>query len=106
VCVGRERQGFTIYRNSLTTDFYQPDCRNVYPEGDSMIFQQDGAASRTSKVTKEHLDEEVPIYIKKTSGRLSRPIAILWIVSACWTHSHRRCIGAALKNALRRNSSK
>jgi hypothetical protein len=29
------------------------------------IFQQDGATSRTSKVTQEHLDEEVPEFIKK-----------------------------------------
>jgi hypothetical protein len=29
------------------------------------IFQQDGATSRTSKVSQEHLDEEVPEFIKK-----------------------------------------
>jgi hypothetical protein len=27
------------------------------------IFQQDGATSRISKVTQEHLDEEVPEFI-------------------------------------------
>jgi hypothetical protein len=48
------------------------------------IFQQDGATSRTSKVTQEHLDEEVPEFIKKTSGRCSRPIAILWIIMCMW----------------------
>jgi hypothetical protein len=45
------------------------------------IFQQDGATSRTSKVTQEHLDEEVPEFIKK---RRSRPIAILWIIMCMW----------------------
>jgi hypothetical protein len=29
------------------------------------MFQQDGATSRTSKVTQDHLDEEVPEFIKK-----------------------------------------
>jgi hypothetical protein len=48
------------------------------------IFQQDGATSRTSKATQERLDEEVPEFIKKMSGRRSRPIAILWIIMCMW----------------------
>jgi hypothetical protein len=48
------------------------------------IFQQDGAISRTSKVTQEHLDEEVPEFIKKTRACRSRPIAIRWIIMCMW----------------------
>jgi hypothetical protein len=71
------------------------------------IFQQDGATSRTSKVTQEHLDEEEPEFIKKSSGCRSRPIAILWIIMCIWDSlSEKVYCGAALKNSLRRNSSK
>jgi hypothetical protein len=44
------------------------------------IIQQDETTARTSKVTQEYLDEEMPEFIKKTSGHRSRPIAIQLII--------------------------
>jgi hypothetical protein len=49
-------------KNSLTTDFSQT-VEICTPSGDD-IFQQDGATSRTNKVTQEPLDEEVPRFNK------------------------------------------
>jgi hypothetical protein len=44
---------------SQTVEMCPPGEDNMY------ICQQDGATSLTSKVTQEHLDEEVPEFIKK-----------------------------------------
>jgi hypothetical protein len=62
------------------------------------IFQQDGATSRTSKVTQEHFDEEVPEFIKKMRGRGSHPIAIRWIMMCMWDSLSEKVYQAALKN--------
>jgi hypothetical protein len=64
------------------------------------IFQQDGAtSSRTSNVTQEHLDEEVPEFIKKDEW--SPDCNPMDYHVHCGTHSWRKFIGAALKNSLR-----
>jgi hypothetical protein len=81
----------------LLDDGFLPDFVPVEKTTVLYIFQQGGATSRTSKVTQEHLDEEVPVAARLQSNGLS---------CACGTHSRRRFIGAALKKSLRRNSSK
>jgi hypothetical protein len=49
------------------------------------IFQQDGATSRTSKVTQEHLDEEVPEFIKKDEWPPQSPDCNhIWIIMCMW----------------------
>lgn len=48
----------------LLEDGLLPDCRRLYPEN-NYIFQQDGAASHTSKVTQAYLEQSTPEFIKK-----------------------------------------
>ena len=48
----------------LLDDNLLPDCCMLYPDND-FIFQQDGAASHTSRITEEHLDANTPEFIGK-----------------------------------------
>jgi hypothetical protein len=71
------------------------------------IFQQDGATTRTSKVTQEHLDEEVPQFIKKDEWPPQSPDCNPMDYHVhCGTPSQRRFIGAALKNSKQLDQAK
>jgi hypothetical protein len=58
----------TIFMMKLLDDGLIPDCQNCTPGKDYLYtwerlhvhFSAGGATSRTSKVTEEHLDEEMP----------------------------------------------
>ena len=49
---------------NLLHDHLLPDCIGLY-QGEKFIFQQDGAASHTSKITQEYLARNTPEFIKK-----------------------------------------
>ena len=52
------------YYMKLLDDNLLPDCRTLDPDND-FVFQQDGAWSRTSRITQEHLDANTPEFIGK-----------------------------------------
>jgi hypothetical protein len=81
VCVGRERQGFTIPtpKKRKWTPSHETPWRRT---STLCILQLDGVTSRTSKGTQEHLDEEVLEFIKKrrVAAAVARLQSYVWIM--------------------------
>jgi hypothetical protein len=77
-----------------TSNFNSPRLSTFLPLGKTTCTLQYGATSRTSKVTQEHLDEEVPEFIKKDEWVPQSPNCNPWMWDSL---SEKVCCGRTAK---------